>query len=321
MLTFDLLLIHIVYLTTSDSAFLLRSLSRTQMSNIHGLNDYRPQRDYPRQGGGGGVQQPFMIEERGLSMMSPPPRADGKMPELSDRILPYNGWKTATTALCLLDALLFIVTLIVGASKFDGAFVKGNNMGGPSATTLEYMGGKYTPDIQEGQVWRLFTAIVLHAGIMHLASNTFFQLRFGFVLEKRWGIARFLGVYVLSGLMASLFSAQLSKNNVSVGASGALFGLVGADMTYLAYNWVEIPHKESEACFVAFVTLINFLLGIDKTIDNWAHFGGLVGGLFLGIGLAPHLVQRPSEIWFKAGAWFVYCGLWLMFLLLIFVGK
>jgi rhomboid protease GluP len=86
------------------------------------------------------------------------------------------------------------------------------------------MGGKWEPDIRAGAVWRLLTAIFLHAGILHIASNLFFQLRFGYITELRWGRWRWLAVYIISGLMASLFSTKLGPRSVSVGASGALFG-------------------------------------------------------------------------------------------------
>ena len=86
------------------------------------------------------------------------------------------------------------------------------------------MGGKWEPDIRAGAVWRLLTAIFLHAGILHIASNLFFQLRFGYITELRWGRWRWLAVYIISGVMASLFSTKLGPRSVSVGASGALFG-------------------------------------------------------------------------------------------------
>lgn len=216
---------------------------------------------------------------------------------------------------------MFIITLIVGGAEFDGAFVKGNSMGGPSAVTLCHMGGKWEPSIRAGNVWRLFTATLLHAGIMHILGNLFFLLRFGYVTEQRWGVYRWSGVYFLAGLMASLWSTDLGPTSVSVGASGALFGLVGADAAYLAYNWEQIPDNRQEACILTIVTVMNFLFGISGNIDNYAHLGGLIGGLFLGIAIPPHLVVRPQEKLIRIGAWFVYGGLFLLFLLLIFAGN
>jgi rhomboid protease GluP len=221
------------------------------------------------------------------------------------------------TVVSILQFIIFIIELIVGGAKYDGAFVKGNDMGGPSAETLCNMGGKWEPAIRNGAVWRLLTPIVLHAGIIHIAGNMFFQLRFGYVTEQRWGRWRWLGLYILAGVMASLWSTVLGPKSVSVGASGALFGIIGADMTYLAYNWVQIPHNRQEAFFLGFVVIINFLLGMGSGIDNYAHLGGLMGGLFLGILIPPHLEKRPAELWIRIGAGVGFAALALLFMLLI----
>lgn len=231
------------------------------------------------------------------------------------------GWRTVTTVISLIDVVMFIITLIVGAAKYDGAFVKGNDMGGPSSLTLCAMGGKYEPAIRAGAIWRFFSPILLHAGILHLASNMFFQLRFGYVTEARWGKVKWIAVYVLAGLMASLWSTVISPDTVSVGASGALFGIVGADITYLAYNWSHIPQNSTEACFLVFVTVINMLLSLGKGIDLAAHAGGLVGGLFLGLAIPPHLEKRTIEQMVRGAAWFIFAALALIFTLLIYVGR
>lgn len=225
------------------------------------------------------------------------------------------------TIVSVIEVVVFLIELIVGGARFDGAFVKGNSMGGPSAQTLCNMGGKWMPNIRAGGIWRLFTAIFLHAGILHIASNLFFQLRFGYVTEMRWGWGRWLGIYIATGVMASLWSTQLGPHSVSVGASGALFGIIGADFTYLAYNWSTIPDNRMEAIMLVLITVINLLLGMGSGIDNWAHLGGLMGGFFLGLAVPPHLVKREHVVLHRGAAAFVFCAMALMFVLLIFVGN
>jgi len=296
------------------------------MSNIHGFHNIGPraQQQPAARGPNAYQRQPEVqsgYETDGISFMAPPPRPDGLQPELSERIFPWIGWRRVTTAVCIIDVLMFIITLIVGGAKYDGAFVKGNDMGGPSALTLCEMGGKWEPAIRAGAIWRFFSPILLHAGILHLTFNLFFQMRFGYVLEVRWGWGRWLGVYILSGLMASLWSTQISPDTVSVGASGALFGLVGADITYLVFNWSHIPHNHTEMCFLVFLTVINMLLSLGSGIDMAAHGGGLVGGLFLGIAIPPHLAKREKEHFWRSGCWFIFAAFTLMFVLLIYVGR
>jgi membrane associated rhomboid family serine protease len=296
------------------------------MSNIHGFHNLNNPRAVgsapPSRFGQPQIQGYADAEETtGISMMAPKPSPDGLEPSLSQRLLPGITWMAMTTFITILDIVLFIITLIVGGAKYDGAFVSDNKLGGPSSTTLCVMGGKWEPSIRDGHVWRLFTAILLHAGIMHIASNILFQLRFGYITEQRWGTGRWTGVYVLTGLMASLWSTVMGPGNVSVGASGALFGIIGADFAYLCYNWAQIPQNRMEACALVFVTVITFLMGISGNVDNYAHLGGLVGGLFLGIAMPPHLIDRPHAIFYRGFTAFVYAGMFLLFLLLIFAGN
>jgi len=245
----------------------------------------------------------------------------GHIPTISERFLPRLTWRTATAVMSVIQVLMFIITLIVGGAKFDGAFVKGNEMAGPSSRTLRYMGGKFTPDIRDDyELWRLVTPIFLHAGILHLASNMFFQLRFGPTMEARWGIGRFLALYFITGIGASFWSAVLSPGSVSVGASGALFGVLGANIAYLAYNWAEIPHRGMEAFMMVFVVVINMLLGMSGNVDNSAHGGGLLTGLVAGLCIPPTLVYRKQENIIRGVGAFLTFGMFLLFILLLWVG-
>jgi len=276
-----------------------------------GPNRYRQQRDAPYPG----VLQP---EERGISLMG----VAGPMPTLWEKLCPRLNPFTVTAILSVIQVIIFIVTLIVGQAKFDGAFVASNSMGGPSAETLLYMGGKYTPDIRDHyQVWRLITPVFLHAGILHIFFNLLFQCRFGFTFELRWTIPRYIIIYVMCGIGASLWSAVLSPVSVSVGASGALFGLLGADISYLVLNWAEIPQRGMEACTLVFVIIINLLYGISPEIDNSAHGGGLVTGLIAAPWVLPMLVPRTNEKLIRGISGAITMGVYLLFVLLIWVGN
>ncbi len=126
------------------------------------------------------------------------------------------------------------------------------------------------------------TPIFLHAGVIHIGSNLFFQCMLGFTFEKRWTALRLGLIYLLTGVAASLLSVAASPKDVSVGASGALFGLVGADCSYLFMNWSQIPQRHQECCFLVFIILINLLFGftsnatndgMQANVDNFAHIG------------------------------------------------
>lgn len=275
-----------------------------------------PSSDHPR----GFFANPYIEEDPslGISMMEPPMRADGQQPSFCQRCCPRIAMPRATTLLCFVQLIVFIITLIVGGALYDGAFVSSNSLGGPSAAALRGMGGKWEPWIRNRhEVWRLITPIFLHAGVLHLLSNLLFQIRFGYTLERRWQWWRFFLVYLLTGISASLWSAVLSPKNVSVGASGALFGLVGADITYVAYNYQYIPHAKRELIFIAIITLVTFLFGIGSSVDNYAHLGGLISGLGLGVAIPPALVKRPTEVILRLAGAILFGGLFLLFVLLL----
>jgi len=251
-----------------------------------------------------------------ISLIAPRDQMD---PSLIDRCFPWISIYSFTAFISIVDCIMFLVTLIVGGVKYDGAVVKGNSMLGPSSITLYYMGGKWEPDIKAGEIWRLITPIFLHAGFIHLFSNLFFQLRFGFVNELRWGIFRFIGIYFVTGIGASFLSCLGSPGSVSVGASGALFGVVGANISYLIYNWPKIPHNKNEACILGFVVIVNFVIGISGNVDNWAHFGGLITGWLIGVSLPNPVHERPHEMYYRIGFGVLLLGLFLIFAVVLWI--
>jgi len=306
------------------------------MSNIHGLGDYKdsgrssydtrsrggqpPPRAYGGSsvsGGNGGMpsMNDFHVEDEGptISLMRAPnsdPR--DKVGTIWDFLMPRFSVRTFTFLISMIQIIMFIITVIVGAVKYDGAFVSSNTMLGPSTQTFIAMGGKWLPDIKKGHIWLLFTPALLHGGFIHLFSNLFFQFRFGFTLEKRWGVYRFIAVYFLTAMGASLFSCVMSPDTVSVGASGALFGLLGADVSFLVINREDIPDARSEACMLVFIIIINMIIGFNSPgIDNWAHFGGWLTGLFLAVAILQYVSVSENEKKFRIGGGVVFL-IWIL---------
>ena len=258
----------------------------------------------------------------GISFFRSPDIVPGTSPTIGQQCCPRKGWRYLTTVLALVDVLIFVIELIVGSAKYGCAFDSNNQMGGPNTETLYCFGGKWTPAIQSGAVWRLITPIFLHAGVLHIAGNLFMLLRFGYILETRWGWWRFGLVYLLAGIGASLWSAVLGTESVSVGASGAIMGLMGSDIVYVLYNFHEIPDVKVEAIFIAVTVIINFVFGLSQVgIDNYAHLGGLIMGLPLGCWFVPHVEKRDRERLYRAAAGVTYVALFVLFCLLLWVGQ
>ena len=158
------------------------------------------------------------------------------------------------------------------------AFILINTKGELTASNLLKYGANYKGYVQAGEWYRLFTSIFIHASFIHILFNMYALKIFGFQLESYLGKVKFLVVFIVSGLVGSLASAVMS-NAVSVGASGAIFGLLGSYI-YFAYNYRLILGNSLKTDIIP-VVLINLLIGVlVPGIDIFAHLGGLVAGLF-----------------------------------------
>ena len=141
------------------------------------------------------------------------------------------------------------------------------------------LGAKANDAIRTGQLWRFFTPMLLHGSILHIGFNMYALNAFGAGLERRFGHTRFLLLYILSGFAGVVFSFLLTPA-YSIGASGAIFGLVGAEGIFLVQNRKLFGARVGKAINnVVFVVAINLFLGLSPGIDNWGHIGGLLGGL------------------------------------------
>ncbi len=99
-------------------------------------------------------------------------------------------------------------------------------------------------------------------------------------MERSFGTLRFAAIYFLSGICGVLFSFALTPSP-SIGASGALFGLIGALIPFLYRNRRVLYGTRSRIMSIIQVIVVNLLIGLSPGIDNWGHLGGLVGGLVL----------------------------------------
>lgn len=163
------------------------------------------------------------------------------------------------------------------------------NGGSENSDTLIAFGAKVNELIDQGQVWRLLTAMFLHIGIIHLAVNQYSLYAVGTLLERFMGATRFAILYVLAGLCGSLASYWFSPNAISAGASGAIFGLLGAlGIFFLLHRRLFGPAGNRMLANIVAVAAINLVLGASFAgIDNFAHVGGLLGGVALGALLTP----------------------------------
>jgi rhomboid protease GluP len=166
----------------------------------------------------------------------------------------------------------------------------------PNLTALILLGAKVNSLVDQGQYWRLITATFLHANLVHIFFNGYALFALGPESERIYGTRRFLALYFLAGLGGSvasyLFSAQ-----PAVGASGAIFGLIGGlgIFFYLSRETLGEFARSQVQSMVA-IAMINLFIGFASAgvIDNWGHLGGLVAGVATGAALAPRLTVNAD---------------------------
>ena len=174
--------------------------------------------------------------------------------------------------------------------------------GGASTQNLINWGAKVGCYIAEGEYWRLVVPMFLHVSFLHLLMNLFAIVIFGSMVERTFGTMNFVGIYLAAGLMGNVASF-VAGPATGVGASGAVFGIIGAFGIYLLLNrrllgWVGSQQLTS----IAVIVVINIIFGLLATgIDNAAHFGGLIAGGLVAYCSGPRerLIESPSPLNFE----------------------
>lgn len=192
----------------------------------------------------------------------------------SEAVLSLTGGRRPWVTNLLLAIIWGLGTFVMTQS--GGLF---SLLSGFSGETLVRWGSQFAPLILVGQWWRLGTAMFLHVGLLHLALNSYALYGLGPSMEGLYGHGRFLIIYLGAGVIGSTTSF-LAGTVHAAGASGAIFGLMGA---YLYYAWY-VPGAARRHLWSGIwpVLVFNFLFGVTSgVVDNWAHLGGLVGGFVL----------------------------------------
>lgn len=173
--------------------------------------------------------------------------------------------------------LMYIVTLIMGSSN----------------VIYLMLGANYAPLVKNGEIFRLITYAFLHGSIIHLVVNMYSLFIAGRQVENNFGKVRLLIIYFISALSGGLLSALFS-DGISIGASGAIFGLLGA----LVYFGLQFRLYLTDALVskIIPIIIINLLIGFTITgIDNACHIGGLIGGFLAAMAVGVPEVENKKD--------------------------
>lgn len=177
-----------------------------------------------------------------------------------------------TIALVVVNLLVYVVMELIGNTE-DTSF-------------MMQAGAVWPPYIEKGQYWRLLTATFMHFGFEHILNNMLILACAGPILENALGHLKYVILYLLAGVGGSLLSylqmVYSGEYAVAAGASGAIFGIIGALL------WIVIRHKGRYETLTGkgllFMIVISLYYGISSgDVDNWGHIGGLVMGFLIGI--------------------------------------
>ncbi len=174
-------------------------------------------------------------------------------------------------------------------------------LGGPTIYNLLKFGGQWGPLVTNGEWYRIVTAMFVHAGWLHLLFNMYALYYLGLLVENIYGSSKFLVVYFVSGVVGNLLSQLFYYSVPSVGASGAIFGLVGL-LLAATYFRKDFPSTLKRSLLISLLPMVifniayGFIPGTD--INNAAHLGGFATGLVLGY----FIPARRSWTW-RRKAW------------------
>jgi rhomboid protease GluP len=207
------------------------------------------------------------------------------------------------------NVLVWLAHILLGVDPMD-----------PRPIDLLHLGGSLFEATKQ-QPWRLLTSTFMHAGLAHLAWNMIALLQLGTLAQRFYGTPGFLLVYFGSGLGGAIASLQFgAKVAVSVGASGAIFGLMGALIASALTKRQTLGAEAAKGLLAmgAVYVVFNLFIGFTKPgIDNAAHIGGLISGALIALGLSEKFdrmeftTQATKRLLFTAiGASVVLLCLW-----------
>ena len=227
------------------------------------------------------INEKMMMDEAGLDLMIDVTNDINKKTDKENKVYEsiFKPKKiVVTNVLIAINVIAFFISFILT----QGNFTVGNML------ELGAMNYYY---VRQGEIYRLITAGFLHGGLMHLLFNMYSLYVIGTQIENFIGKKKYLIIYFFSMICASLMSAALATNTVSVGASGAIFGLLGS-LVYFGFYYRLYLGSVLKNQIIPLIVL-NLALGFMMSgIDNAAHIGGLIAGLFIAMGLG---VQRKEK--------------------------
>jgi rhomboid protease GluP len=213
-----------------------------------------------------------IIEQLKIDTVAAAEQEAQELAELNEALNLSKGNLLVTYSIIGINIVVFILMALQGAGIID-------------ANGLVHIkwGSNFGPLTLSGDWWRLFTAVFLHFGVIHLGLNMYALFSIGTYLEPMLGKFRYITAYVCTGILASLVSLWWHTEPAnSAGASGAVFGMYGVFLALLTTNLIPKKVRQPLLQSIVIFVIYNLVYGLKGGIDNAAHIGGLLSGILIG---------------------------------------
>lgn len=187
--------------------------------------------------------------------------------------LPLKQKPWITVSIIAINIIMYALTAYLSFVYANGSLFDSDT------SVLVLLGAKVNELIAQGEYYRLITCMFLHGGIVHLAVNMYSLYAIGPMVEKVYGKAKYITIYFVAGICSSMLSYTFSSS-ISIGASGAIFGLLGAVLVFA----IKSKGKTGSGFIknILSVIFVNIFIGMTLPgIDNFGHIGGLLGGAII----------------------------------------
>lgn len=191
-------------------------------------------------------------------------------------IINYMSTSQSRTAKAERPIITYVLIGVNVLAYILTAYLSGNIVDS-NINVLIFLGAKVNQLIDQGEYYRFITCMFLHGGIIHIALNMYALNSLGPLVEKIYGRTKYVFIYFLAGILSSIFS-YIFSTSVSIGASGAIFGLLGAALVFA----VKMKNSVGKGFMMNIVSVIaiNLVIGLSiPNVDNFGHMGGLIGGV------------------------------------------
>ena len=267
------------------------------MSNIRGLNDIRDTNNNNKFGNFSKITQtPNYLQTKPQK----DPRDENYWDMIKLNLCPQLTFCSFSVIFSIILIIFFIVQLSVDGltlekNRFESEFLPINIKG----NFTKNLTSDFTKIKNDYQIWRFLTSLFIHANFWHVLSNTLMIIIWMSYFEIFLSSKKMPIFFFLSGFLGNIFAVLINNGGTSLGASTGIFGIIGSSIGFIIFNWKNLDYENSPRniwlCQIVFITIISFLFSSADS-NFYAHLGGFIAGVFIGMFLSNRHLRPGGSI-------------------------